>query len=237
MTEPAMFASTKAVDAALTANCPTPASKLLLVILASYVDPHLQAFPSMATLKDRTGIRSERTLAAHVQALVKAGLLRVEQDHAHNGRQTSNVFTLLLAVQGCTPAPAMNKPRRTHPHSIRRPVDRPVQKGGKRGSITPQILRGHPADIAGTYPADSAPLEPIQINQEGERPGPAPVNNPDPSPWKGKRYAAPAAPVVNSQRGFAGIGGAGEGSAKLAESLRRLEAAAATGPARHRSAV
>lgn len=233
-----MFPSVKAVESALCADCPNPAAKLLLVILASYVDARLQAFPSMALLRTRTGIKSERTVAAQLKALADAGLLRVEQDHAKNGRQTSNVYTLLVPVPGFAPAPEQDKPRRSHPHSIRRPVDKGGVKPGDRRPITPQNLRGHPAKSAGTYPAKSAPLEPFHNNQEAHAPAKAGVQAGDDSrPWKGKRYAAPAAPVVAVRRASEGRESASTGSAELDRALKALDEgvrAAAGAPARSR---
>lgn len=218
---PPMFASTKAVEAALCADCPTPAAKLLLVILASYVDPRMQAFPSFATLKARTGIKSDASLRQHLQALATDGLLRIETDHARNGRQTSNVYTLLVPVPGCTPAPPMDKPRRTHPHSIRRPVDKSVAKAGERRPITPQNLRGHPSKSDPSYPSKSEGLEPSHNNKNTRTPtkaGGAAVD--EGQPWKGKRYAAPAAPVSAVRRAFEDDGVAAAGLAELAAALR-----------------
>lgn len=125
---PGMFVSTKAAEAALLANCPTPHAKLLLVLLASTVDGNLQCFPSLSTLCARSGIRSERTVQAHLKELAKAGLLRIEQDEAHNGRQTSNVYTVLLEVEGATPAAPFDRPRRRHPNSFKRPVGKSGDK-------------------------------------------------------------------------------------------------------------
>lgn len=237
MTAPAMFASVKAVEAALTADCPTPAAKLVLAILATFVDARLQAFPSMATLQARTGIKSERTLSVHLQALVDAGLLRLERDFAHNGRQTSNVYTLLVPVPDCTPAPPMDKPRRTHRHSLR-PVGKSGDNPVRRPSNTPQNLRPLPANIAPSSPAKSAPLEPSKITKDASAtPEGQPVASGQ-APWKGKRYTAPAAPVTAGRRASEGTAWAGEGRTKLDEALKRLdEATSAAAAVRPRSRV
>lgn len=213
----AMFASTKAVEAALSADCPTPQAKLLLALLGTFVDPRLQAFPSFARLRALSGIKSEAALRGHLKALEGAGLLRIEQDHARNGRQTSNVYTLLVPVPGCTPAPPMDKPRRSHPHSIRRPVGSPVDKRGTRPAITPQNMRGHPSESAPPYPSESDPLEPSHVNKN-TREASGQTGSPVPD-WKGKRYTAPAAPVVAVRRAI-GDREAAAGLASLAQQLR-----------------
>lgn len=215
-----MFASTKAVEAALAADCPSPQAKLLLALLATFVGPPLQAFPSFATLRQLSGIKSEAALRGHLKALEGAGLLRIEQDHARNGRQTSNVYTLLVPVPGCTPAAPMDKPRRTHANGLRRPVDKPVRKAGGKRSNTPQNMRGHPSESDPSYPSENEGLEPSHINKEGE----APTNATSSPPWKGRRYAAPAAPVIAGRKASEGARWGGEGKAKLDDTLRRLEA-------------
>lgn len=216
-----MFASTKAVEAALVADCPTPQAKLLLAIIGSYCDPRLQAFPSLTTLRQRSGIKSESGLRDQLKLLEGAGLLRIERDHASNGRQTSNVYTLLVPVDGCTPAPPMDRPRRTHPHSIRKPVDKPVGKPVRKAPITPRNTGGHPPQHGGTYPPQIGGLEQNQINKKGRPPTTdretAPVE--DAKPWKGKRYAAPSAPVAAVRRA-SDDEAAAAGLAALAEQLR-----------------
>lgn len=196
-----MFASVKAVEAALHADAPSSDALLLLVILASYVDQRLQAFPSMATLQARSKLKSEATVRKHLQALVDASppLLRIERDHAHNGRQTSNVYTLLLDVDGCTPAPPMDKPRRTHRHSVR-PVGKSVDRRGTNRPITPQNLTPPPSKFAGSVPSKSDPLEPSKITKDASAKPEGGVDGAQVPPWKGKRYALPGAPVAASRR-------------------------------------
>ena len=197
-----MFASTKAVEAALCADCPTPQSKLLLAIIGGYCDPRLQAFPSLNTLRERSGIKSESGLRDQLKLLVNAGLLRIETDRALNGRQTSNVYTVLVPVPGCTPAPPMDRPRRSHPHSVRRPVEKPVGKLVNKPADTPRDTGGHPPQSGGTYPPQSGGLEQNQINKNAcaTPEGPKPGAVQDAKPWKGKRYTAPAAPVAKVRR-------------------------------------
>lgn len=158
------FISVKATEAALAVVCPTPAAKLLLVMLAAQVDSNLQCFPSLATLCRDSGIKSERTVQAHLKALADAGLIRKEEDLAPNGRQTSNVYTLLLKVDGAKPADPYTVPRRRHPNAFKR-SGKGVGKAVEKKATTPQILHPPPANSAGTVPANFAPLEPKEINK------------------------------------------------------------------------
>ena len=227
MSAPGMFVSTKATEAAILADCPSPQAKLLLILLAATVDGKLQCFPSLATLCARSGIKSERTVQAHLQALVDAQppLLRIEADEAPNGRRTSNVYTVLLPVEGATPAAPMERPRRRHPNAFKRkgqPVDKPVGKSVPKPSNTPQILRGHPADIAGTVPADIAGLEPLPINKNArETPSTAQAvhTGPDGRALKGRRYVVPGGAPIKA----AGLGEeerTAQGLRELAQRLR-----------------
>ena len=210
MSGPGMFVSTKATEAAILADCPSPQAKLLLILLAATVDGKLQCFPSLGTLCARSGIKSERTVQAHLQALADAQppLLRIESDEAPNGRRTSNVYTVLLPVEGATPAAPMERPRRRHPNAFKRrqgAVDKPVGKPVTKGADTPQNLRGHPAKSAGTYPAKSAGLEPLPINKNTrettEGPETVPIG-PDGRALKGRRYVVPGGAPVKA----AGLG-------------------------------
>lgn len=234
MSAPGMFVSTKAVEAAILAACPSSDAKLLLVILSASVDGKLQCFPSLATLCERSGIKSERTVQKHLQALADATppLLRIEADQAPNGRRTSNVYTVLLAVEGATPAAAMDRPRRRHPNAFKRkgdPVGKAVDKSGEKVRDTPQNLRGHPAKSAGTYPAKSAGLEPLPIKKDAcVRTTACPVGG-QPSHGTeadrttrrpGLRYALPAAPVLSSRRPLPDKEAA-DGFRALAETLRK----------------
>lgn len=195
-----MFPSVKAVEAALSADCPSADAKLLLVILCSYVDARLQCFPALSELARRCHLKSETTVRKHLKALVDAGLLRIDADTARNGRRTSNVYTVLLAVPGLTPAPPADMPRRQVPHSIRprRTIARPaVDKSVSVPAITPQNMRGHPTELVGTYPTESEGLEPNHMKKKGETPEPqGPVaSGYDGLALKGRRYALPAGPV------------------------------------------
>lgn len=237
-----MFVSTKAVEAALVAPCPSPHAKLLLVILAACVDGKLQCFPSLATLCERSGIKSERTVQVHLQALAGIApegqpradppLLRIETDEAPNGRRTSNVYTVLLAVEGAQPAAPADRPRRRHPNAFKRKagaVGGSVDKTGGKASDTPQILRGHPANPAGTYPAKSAGLEPLPIKKNAcVRTTACPVGgqpshgtDPDRATRRpGLRYALPAAPVIAGPKKRLPDNEAAAGFSELAERLR-----------------
>ena len=229
-----MFVSTKATGAAILADCPSPQAKLLLILLAATVDGKLQCFPSLGTLCARSGIKSERTVQAHLQALADAQppLLRIESDEAPNGRRTSNVYTVLLPVEGATPAAPMERPRRRHPNAFKRRqgvVDKSVGKPVTKGADTPQNLRGHPAKSAGTYPAKSAGLEPLPINKntrettEAAKTSTTGPNGPDGRPLKGRRYVVPGGAPVKA----AGLGEeerVAKGLGELAERLRGSKA-------------
>lgn len=208
-----MFVSTKAVEAALLSGAPTPEATLLLVILSSMVDGRLQCFPSMGTLRARSRIKSEATVRKHLKVLVEAGLLRIEADHVNTGRRTSNVYTVLLPVEGAKPAPEMDKPRRTHA-TTRRPVDKAVVNR----RATPQNMRGHPSGFEGTYPAKSAGLEPQESNQRRARESEAPVVVDNPT--KGRRYALPHPPVIRPVGGRLSDEDAAAGLRELADRLR-----------------
>lgn len=224
-----MFVSTKAAEAAILADCPSPQAKLLLILLAASVDGKLQCFPSLATLCARSGIKSERTVQAHLQALVDAqpSLLRIESDEAPNGRRTSNVYTVLLPVEGATPAAPMERPRRRHPNAFKRkgkPVDKSVGKPVIKRPHTPQILRGDPADIAGTVPADIAGLEPLTINKNTrETPSAAQAvpTGPDGRPLKGRRYVVPGGAPIKAP-GLGEEERTAQGLRELAERLRAV---------------
>lgn len=226
-----MFVSTKATEAAILADCPSPQAKLLLILLAATVDGKLQCFPSLGTLCARSGIKSERTVQAHLQALADAQppLLRIESDEAPNGRRTSNVYTVLLPVEGATPAAPMERPRRRHPNAFKRrqgAVDKSVGKAVTKGADTPQNLRGHPAKSAGTYPAKSAGLEPLPINKNTRETTEAPETvptGPDGRALKGRRYVVPGGAPVKA----AGLGEeerVAQGLGELAERLRGSKA-------------
>ena len=231
MSGPGMFVSTKATEAAILAECPSPQAKLLLILLAATVDGKLQCFPSLATLSARSGIKSQRTVQAHLKALADAALLRIESDEAPTGRRTSNVYTLLLPVEGAAVAAPMERPRRRHPNAFKRragAVDKVVGKAGVKGSDTPQNLRGHPAKSAGTYPAKSAGLEPLPINKntrettEAAKPTPNGPNGPDGLPLKGRRYVVPGGAPVKAR----GLGEDGEVAASLLQLSARLRGSA-----------
>ena len=225
-----MFVSTKATEAAILADCPSPQAKLLLILLAATVDGKLQCFPSLATLCARSGIKSERTVQAHLQALSDAQppLLRIESDEAPNGRRTSNVYTVLLPVEGATPAAPMERPRRRHPNAFKRrqgAVDKSVGKPVTKGADTPQNLRGHPAKSAGTYPAKSAGLEPLPINKNTRETTEAPETvptGPDGRALKGRRYVVPGGAPVK----VAGLGEEERVARDLCDLAQRLRGGA-----------
>lgn len=221
------FVSSKAAEAAIKAVCPTPAAKLLLIVLAARVDGNMQCFPKLATLRADTGITSDRTLNAHLQALQAAGLLRIETDHVPTGRQTSNIYTVLLEVEGATPAAAQSKPRRVY-QNTRRPVGKVVDKSAGKPALPRKICGVTPQNLRGTHPAKSAPLEPLQSNQEArtgdgtgfsaERRKPTPAEEAEAKTaakaLKGLRYTLPGSLAVREPPG--------ETQAQMAARLRAV---------------
>ncbi|AYD87709.1 hypothetical protein [Caulobacter phage Kronos] len=215
-----LFVSTKAAEAAIKAECPSPMSKLILACIAPSVDQHLQCFLRIETIMKRTGIKSEATVRAHLALLVKEGLLRIDQDHnAWSGRQLCNCYTLLLDVDGAKARKQGVKPRRPPTAASRRPagaprkaVSRSVDKPGVPVSSPLKNCGATPQNLRGTYPSKSDPLEPpFSFNQREttgdgkgfcpERGKPSPQNEVEAKEQarafvKGKRYALPGAPVI-----------------------------------------
>jgi hypothetical protein len=153
-------------------------------------------------------------LNAHLQALQSAGLVRIETDHVPTGRQSSNIYTVLLEVEGASPAEPQSKPRRVY-QTARRPVGKAVDKSVGKPRLPRNICGVTPQNLRGTYPAKSAPLEPLHSNKKGkagdgtgfcaERRKPTPEQEAAAKAEakafvKGKRYTLPGAPAFADEK-------------------------------------
>ena len=76
-------------------ECPTPTSKLILILLANYADEHNSCFPSRERISKLSNC-DERTVRRSLKQLQDLGLIRIESRHTTEGRQTSNRYFICL---------------------------------------------------------------------------------------------------------------------------------------------
>ena len=87
--------SFQAMSWAVTKKCPTPTSKLILILLANYADEHNSCFPSRDKIAELSNC-DERTVRRSLKQLSEAGFLRVESRYRPDGGQTSNRYYLSM---------------------------------------------------------------------------------------------------------------------------------------------
>jgi DNA-binding transcriptional ArsR family regulator len=91
--------SFQAMSWAVNQSCPTPTSKLILLLLANYADEHSSCFPSRETLAKLSNC-DERTVRRALKQLTEAGLVTIEPRYRETGIQTSNRYFLNLEQSG-----------------------------------------------------------------------------------------------------------------------------------------
>lgn len=87
--------SFQAMSWAVERECPTPTSKLILILLANYADEHNSCFPSRERISKLSNC-DERTVRRSLKQLQDLGLIRIESRHTTEGRQTSNRYFICL---------------------------------------------------------------------------------------------------------------------------------------------
>ncbi|MEK9768081.1 MAG: helix-turn-helix domain-containing protein [Betaproteobacteria bacterium] len=78
-------------------KCPSPASKLVLFMLANYADERHSSFPSIERLSDLCGCHPD-TVRRAIKQLESIGLLKVQPRYVQ-GKQSSNLY--ILGVANC----------------------------------------------------------------------------------------------------------------------------------------
>lgn len=82
-----------ALKIAATAKCRTPTAKLVLIMIANYADENYSSYPSIAKLSELCGC-DERTIKRAIKILQEDGQITVTARFRHDGKQTSNSFTI-----------------------------------------------------------------------------------------------------------------------------------------------
>lgn len=87
--------SFQAMSWAVRQYCPTPTSKLILILLANYADEHNSCFPSRDKIAELSNC-DERTVRRSLKQLQESGFLRIESRYRQDGGQTSNRYFLTM---------------------------------------------------------------------------------------------------------------------------------------------
>lgn len=93
------------------ANCITvqnikPTSKLVLIVLANYADEKFETYPSKRHLAKICNC-DERTILRSLQELEDKKIIR-KKERFDDGRQTSNLYTILVKSANLSPSPPTN---------------------------------------------------------------------------------------------------------------------------------
>jgi len=83
-----------------------PTSKLVLLLLANYSDENFQTYPSKKTLAKLCNC-DERTILRSLQELEEKKIIQ-KKERFDDGRQTSNLYTILVRDAKLSPSPPTN---------------------------------------------------------------------------------------------------------------------------------
>ena len=77
----------------------SPHAKLTYVTIQSHVNAHATAWPTRSTIAEESGM-SDSTVKRAVGELERLGVIEVRRRKLPNGRQTSNVYRVLITRPG-----------------------------------------------------------------------------------------------------------------------------------------
>lgn len=77
----------------------SPHAKLTYVTIQSHVNAHATAWPTRATIAEESGM-SDSTVKRAIRELEDLGVIEVRRRKLPNGRQTSNVYRVLITLPG-----------------------------------------------------------------------------------------------------------------------------------------
>ena len=83
--------SFQAMSWAVERECPTPTSKLILILLANYADEHNSCFPSRERISKLSNC-DERTVRRSLKQLQDLGLIRIESRHTTEPTDIESIF-------------------------------------------------------------------------------------------------------------------------------------------------
>lgn len=120
--------------------CPNSLSKLILLMLANYASAENTSYPSYKHLAKICEC-SERSAMRAIKKLEDVGLLKINPRYTDDGKQTSNIFTLLVGGDNQDTVGVTE----TTPNTVRDILNNNTLGGDKKN--TPKKQARYPADF------------------------------------------------------------------------------------------
>lgn len=156
--------SGKLVGLAMERRVGSPTAKLVLVKLADQANDDGISWPSVKTICKHTEL-SERAVQEQIRKLEKMGLLRIVPRRREDGKSTSNVYQLLLAL------PEVARVQEAHPPQ--------EVRGEGAGGAGGRVQEVHPEPLLVNPHLNNTPATPVAVDgvtpPKPKRPKPKPA--------------------------------------------------------------